>query len=195
MESLLKDLQYATKEDLYHGIGIGNQVAVMVAKKLVNSDDGAPIEQKAQSLAIRGTEEMIVKYAQCCCPIPGDPIVGCLQTGRGITIHIDHCSQVDNFRNELGKLINLRWDDSIEGEYLASISVAARNQRGVLANLAAAICDAEANIDNISVEPRDGYYNTINLKLSVKNRVHLARVLRRVRANNNDIIRINRTKK
>ena len=125
-----------------------------------------------------------MSYAECCCPIPGDSIEGVLQSGYGIVVHRDQCPKISQLRNKVHNLLALRWDENVVGEFNVSITVEVANQRGVLASLASAISDAEANIGNINVDPRDGRYNTVMFSITVRDRVHLARVLRRIRANN-----------
>ncbi len=191
---LIRDLQYKTCEDLYHNIGLGNQMAQLIASKLVRQSD---VEGKDKSipsaLAIKGTEGMVISYAACCHPIPGDPIIGYLQSGRGIVVHIDDCAQVNRMRNKNEKLMPLRWDEKVVGEFKVDITVEVVNKRGVLALLASAIAEAEANIGNIKVDPKDGRHNCIQFFLSVRDRVHLARVIRRLRSNS-VVIKLYRTR-
>lgn len=186
LNALLIDLSYKTADELYKEIGVGNQVAMVIARKLVHSDLHQDVDCAQQdALAIKGTEGMVVSYAECCSPIPGDPIVGLLQSGYGIVVHRDECALVGNSRlHSADKFLALRWDDNVVGDFKVDITVEVANQRGVLAVLAAAIAGAEANIGNIKVDPRDGRYSNVVFSLTVRNRVHLARVLRRLRANN-----------
>lgn len=182
LHGLLSYLQYRTKDELFKEIGLGNQVAIVIARKLVHPKAPEAAEQLlSKALAIKGTEGMVVSYAECCFPIPGDHIVGTLQSGRGIEVHRDDCNQVNGLRKKSPKLLALRWDESVIGEFKVEITVEVANQRGVLAALASAIAAAEANIGNIKVDPRDGRHNNVTFALNVRDRVHLARVLRRLR--------------
>lgn len=194
MRMLLTDLEYKSAEDLFREIGLGNQVAMVVARKLVHPDVYHETEEQPKAeLAIKGTEGMVVSYAECCFPIPGDHIVGFLQSGSGIVVHRDECPIITRLRNKSQKILGLRWDDAVVGEFKVEVTVEVANQRGVLAALASAIADAEANIGNIKVDPRDGRYNNVLFSITVRNRVHLARVLRRIRANN-VVLRLYRNK-
>lgn len=171
---------------LCEAIGLGNQVALVVAKQLLNpmGDHPAvspPGQDEENPLAIKGTEGMVVKYAECCRPIPGDPIVGCLTAGRGIVVHTDQCPRVVGFRNKPERFIYMTWQDNIEGNFKVDIGVHVLNQVGVLAQLAGAIADAAGNIDDISVNPCDGNYHIVSITLTVRNRIHLARIMRRLR--------------
>lgn len=185
MDILLRDLNYTSSEELFVDIGVGNQVAMVIARRLVHKDLQSEIDaNSSNALAVKGTEGMVMSYAECCSPIPGDLIEGVLQSGYGIVVHRDQCPAVNQLRNKSHNLLALRWDDNVVGEFNVGVTVEVANQRGVLASLASAISDAEANIGNINVDPRDGRYNTVVFSISVRDRVHLARVLRRIRANN-----------
>lgn len=185
LDALLRDLSYKSAEELYVEIGIGNQVAMVIARKLLHVDVYSDLDaSSSNALAIKGTEGMVMSYAECCQPIPGDTIEGLLQSGYGIVVHRDECPAVNQLRNKSHNLLALRWDENVVGEFKVNVTVEVANQRGVLASLASAISDAEANIGNINVDPRDGRYNTVVFSITVRDRVHLARVLRRIRANN-----------
>lgn len=184
MKVLLRDLNYKNTKVLYENIGFGNQIALLIAKRLLNYQDSSFAEkEKSEPLAIKGTEGMMVHYAECCHPIPGDTIVGQLASGKGVKIHVDSCSVVNQFRHKPQEFINLRWDEHVEGEFLVEIVVEVNNQRGVLGILASAIAGAEANIDDVHVDPGDGTHNTLKFKMTVHSRDHLARVMRRLRSN------------
>ena len=185
MQALLHDLNYKNMDDLLYSIGIGNQMPMVIAKRLVLTQDGIELEKSAKGrpLAIKGTEGMVVHFAECCQPIPGDNIVGRFQQGRGILVHASDCSVANQSRSSSDQFISMRWDDEVQGEFWVDITVEVANQRGVLAALATAIAEAESNIGNINVDPRDGQHNALTFSISVRNRSHLARVIRRLRAN------------
>lgn len=201
LQQLLQELNYKNFDQLCQMIGMGNQMAITVAKRLLPMDETeflSHVSAKSIPLTIKGTEGMILAYAECCRPIPGDSIVGCLQSGRGITVHVATCPTLEQFRNKPEKLVNMRWEDKVEGEFKVDITAEVINQRGVLAKLAIAISDAEANIDNISLgsaNPKsdEGRCNTVKFTLTVRDRVHLARVMRRMRANK-VVVRLYRSK-
>jgi guanosine-3',5'-bis(diphosphate) 3'-pyrophosphohydrolase len=185
LQALLHDLNYKTMDDLLYAIGIGNQMPMVIAKRLVLTDDSGELEKTFHNrpLAIKGTEGMVVHFAECCQPIPGDNVVGRFQQGRGILVHASDCSVVIQGRSSPEQFVSMRWDDHVQGEFWVDITVEVMNQRGVLAALATAISEAESNIGNISIDPRDGRHNAVTFAISVLNRTHLARVMRRLRAN------------
>ena len=126
---------------------------------------------------------MVVEFAECCQPIPGDHIVGRFQKGRGITVHSNECPQIKKGRINPERLVSLRWDEQVQGEFWVDITVDVANQRGVLAALATIISEADSNIGNINVDPKDGRHNSVTFSISVRNRAHLARIMRRLRSN------------
>jgi guanosine-3',5'-bis(diphosphate) 3'-pyrophosphohydrolase len=185
LQALLSDLNYKTNDDLLYAIGIGNQMPMVIAKRLVVAQESGDLVKttKNRPLAIKGTEGMVVHFAECCQPIPGDNIVGRFQQGRGIMVHASDCPTIKKARGNPEQFISMRWDEDVEGEFWVDVTVEVANQRGVLAALATAISEAESNIGNISVDPRDGRHNAVTFSLSVLNRTHLAKVMRRLRGN------------
>lgn len=181
---LMQDLNYKTEEELYHALGTGLEVPMVMAKRLVVSSDSRELEEASKgTLVIKGTEGMVVNFASCCQPIPGDSIVGFFEQGRGILVHTNDCPVINHMRAKPGQLVSLSWDDEVQGEYWVDIKVDVPNQRGVLATLTAIIAELESNIGNISVDPHDGCHNSISIAISVRDRTHLSRVIRRLRAN------------
>ena len=170
--------------ELLYAIGVGNEMAMLIAKRLSYTQDGLETLKitKNKPLVIKGTEGMVVHFADCCQPIPGDQIVGRFQQGRGIIVHTSDCLQINQVRGALQQLITLRWDDKVTGEYWVDVTVEVNNERGVLAALATTIAEADSNIGNINVDQRDGKHNAVTFALSVRDRKHLARVMRRLRA-------------
>ncbi|MDF1929539.1 DUF5913 domain-containing protein [Legionella pneumophila] len=154
LQALLSDLHYKTVDDLLYAIGIGNQMAMVIAKRLVVSQDAnEPDKGNKKPLAIKGTEGMVVHFGECCQPIPGDNIVGKFQQGRGIIVHASDCTTLKTTRSNPEQFIALRWDEQVQGEYWVDITVDVANERGVLAALATAISEADSNIGNINVDP------------------------------------------
>ena len=207
LDATVRELKFASADDLLESIGLGNRIAALVARHLITDQEGAlPPESERRSglkkvftryvpawlrggnrsneapLAIKGTEGMVVTFAKCCRPIPGDAIVGLVTAGRGIVIHTENCKNLAEFRNRPEKWIDVAWESELKGDFPVEIRLEVANQRGALATVAAAIAEMDANIDNVSMEERDGRYSTLTLLIEVHDRVHLARIIRRVRA-------------
>ena len=188
IDDLLQQFSLQTFDQLLEEIGLGNRMAYMVAQRLekANPKNSLASEHKSDNdqngmLAILGSEGMVMNYAKCCHPIPGDPIVGHISSGRGMVIHTDDCNNIAEIIDNPDKCIAVTWDPNVEGEFSVEFRVELENQRGIIATLATTITGAEANIEKISTVERDARFSIVNLSLNIKNRVHLARVMRRVR--------------
>jgi len=195
LNKLLKQYGFKKTDELLVDVGLGSRMAQLVARALVPEETAVienPVEDPGlPSLTIKGTEGMLVNFAKCCHPIPGDAIVGFLSSGRGIVVHNETCKNVGDFRKHPEKWIDVEWEDEIEGEFQVALRVEVSNQRGSLAIIAAAIADKGANIENVEMEEREGKYSTMNFTLSVKDRHHLAQIMRHIHSNKK-VIRIMR---
>lgn len=198
LNAVLQQTKLKSLDHLLEEIGLGNRMSYMIAQRLVANDnvstDAAQRESDRQgSLDIRGSEGMVMNYAKCCHPIPGDPIVGHISSGRGMVIHTDDCNNIADIRDNPEKCVSVRWDPDVEGEFSVELRVELENQRGIIATLATTITGTEANIEKISTVERDARFSIVNLSLNVRNRVHLARVMKRVRLIN-PVARVTRVK-
>jgi len=180
---LLEETNFEVLDDLLEDIGLGNRMAYIVARRLVPDDasDGTEDGGDSGALTIRGSEGLLMTFAKCCHPIPGDPIVGYASSGRGMIVHTESCNNVGEIRNDPKKYVSLRWDPTVEGEFTVEMRVEVEHQRGIIATLANAITTSEANIEKMTMTDRDAQYSTINLTMAVRNRIHLAQVMKRVR--------------
>ncbi len=180
---VLAEFNYAELDDLYSDIGLGNQMPMVIARALLQGEEHLGDEAaRPKPLAIKGTEGAVVTFAKCCRPIPGDPILGFVTSGRGIVIHTEDCKNVAEYRNRPEKWIDVAWEADLEGEFPIDIKLLVLNQRGVLAKVAATLSDMEANIENVSIEERDGMHSTLSFTVMVRNRRHLARIMRSLRS-------------
>ena len=184
-DRVIAECGFKSRESLYADIGLGNRMAMLVARRLVPVEEGG--DEKAREtghskpLAIRDTEGMVVHFARCCRPIPGDAIVGFISSGRGLVIHTETCKNLSDFRRRPEKWIDVEWQPGIKGEFPAEIRVDVSNQKGVLATIAAEISETGSNIENVSIEERDGLDTSMNFTVAVHDRGHLARVMRCIR--------------
>ncbi len=181
---VLAEYQLVSRDDLLEDIGLGNRMAYVIARRLLadsgsQADDDSP--EHDGPLAIRGTEGLVISYAKCCTPIPGDPIVGHLSAGKGMVIHLDTCRNISEFRHNPDKCIPLSWAKDVSGEFNVELRVELEHQRGLIALLAGAVASADANIEKIGMDERDGRTSVVQLVVSVHDRIHLARVIKRLR--------------
>lgn len=170
-------------EELYAAIGTGQRLATLVARHFLPQDASAQEgdgPSKGTALAIEGTEGLVLDYARCCHPIPGDEIRGYVSVGRGIVVHRVECKQAVKGRPE--DWVPLTWSDKVQGDFFAEVMVQAYNKRGLLAKVSTEIAAAESSIENINMPLRGAGESTeTRYIITVRDRVHLARVLRRLR--------------
>ncbi|MCP5327623.1 MAG: RelA/SpoT family protein [Sinobacteraceae bacterium] len=187
----LGELGMQERDELFEKIGLGERLAPLVARRLVSpvpgnasaraeAAAGAPTTP-AVPLAIAGTEGLLVTYARCCFPIPGDPILAFLSAGRGIVVHREVCANVDDYRKHPENWISVTWETNPSRMFGSELHVEVRNQMGVLAAVAAAIAGTETNIDHVELEERDTETSVLVFEVKVRDRRHLARILRVIR--------------
>ncbi|WP_366945461.1 RelA/SpoT family protein [uncultured Methylophaga sp.] len=176
--ALLKEYELENFDELLSDLGLGNISALLVAQKLLQEETP---NKEPQALLIAGTEGMVVNFARCCHPIPGDPIHGFVSAGRGIIIHQRSCKNTTHLREQNEKWLDVAWAKEINRDFPVDLMMHLRNQRGALATIASVISEAESNIDNVIVDERDGGYTNLRLTIEVTDRQHLARIIRRLR--------------
>ena len=186
IDAVLAQTSLQSVDDLLEEIGLGNRMSHMIAQRLtaiagVPGSPELPHSEQQGTLDIRGSEGMVMNFAKCCHPIPGDPIVGHISSGRGMVIHAAGCNNIADIRDNTEKCVAVSWDPDVQGEFIVELRVELENERGIVASLATTITRADANIEKISTVERDARFSIVNLLINVKNRIHLARVMKRVR--------------
>ena len=168
-------------KDLLERIGLGERPAPLVARRLLPRDADMPQDVTQAPVSIAGTEGLVVAYARCCFPVPPDPIVAYLSSGRGVVIHRDNCGNVSGFRKQPEKWIPAVWEKQPNRTFSAEIKVHVSNRMGVLAQVAAQIAAQETNIDHVNVTAEGDDTSVITLEVEVRDRAHLARVVRAIK--------------
>jgi len=178
---LLKNTGVKTRQDMLADIGLGRRLNIVVARQLARVGDAVPGEMAANAvITIQGTEGMAVQFAKCCHPIPGDPIVGVIKSGQGLVVHTHDCPTLRKGRSGSEQWLDVVWDKNISRNFDVNIKLVVANQRGVLAKVAAAIAEAESNIENVKFA-NEGECTALYFTLEVNNRLHLAKVIRGLR--------------
>jgi GTP pyrophosphokinase len=180
LREALDSLEIENPDNLYEQIGLGERLAPLTARLLLGTSQDATTPEST-SLVIAGTEGMVVSYAKCCYPIPGDEVMGYLSSGRGVVIHRTSCGNLSNFRKQPEKWLSVSWEKEIDREFASQINVETVNKTGVLAEVAAVIADSHSNIEEVSVVNRHADTSAMTFLLTVKDRIHLARIIRNVR--------------
>ncbi len=199
LEAIVNHSLLESVSHLFEEVGIGNRPALLVAKQIAKMLGGTIKKEESESpsphhpLVIKGTEGLAITYAACCRPIPGDHIAGLIKAGQGIEVHITHCPQLERFHHHHEKYVTLLWEDKVERDFPVDLKVDLINRRGSLASLTLAISEAESNIENIRAQESDRHHFNVDITISVRNRSHLARILRKIRKRK-DVIRVLRHK-
>lgn len=209
-QKLLRDYGAKDKQEVLTDIGLGKRLNVMVAHQLIAKGDEQKSEELVQkktaerqsrrakkmlnTITIRGSEGMAVQFAQCCRPIPGDPILGFINKDKGLVVHTHDCPTIRKHRMDPEKWLDVEWDPDGKRLYKVNLKLTVADRRGMLAKIAAGIANAGSNIDNVSMEEPDGsVYTNMHFTVQVRDRVHLAELMRRLRRIP-DMVRINRVK-
>ena len=182
-DKFARDAGAKSREEILADIGLGKRLSAVVARRLLSRGEAGPNEAlSGGSVIIHGSEGMAVQFAQCCRPIPGDPIIGIISKGQGMMIHTHDCSVAAKARHDPDRVLDVAWDPETRKLFEVSIKLVVANQRGVLAKVAAEIAEAGSNIQNVAVDPEDGSsYTNMFFTLQVSNRLHLARIMRALR--------------
>jgi guanosine-3',5'-bis(diphosphate) 3'-pyrophosphohydrolase len=184
LEQYLADSRLRRLEDLLSEIALGNRMPQQVAQALTTTPGEsapAPSAPSSEKILISGAERGVLSFANCCHPIPGDDVMGYLSAGKGIVVHRLECPNVVEFRKSPERWVPIGWDREVQGDYRAALRVEVENKPGVLAQVAAAIAEAESNIDNVEYRERDLRAAVMDFNIEVKHRKHLADTIRRIR--------------
>lgn len=199
-DRFLRDRGVRNKRDVFSDLGLGKRLPAIIARRLAEAQDmesGRPDVVKpkpAGAITIRGSEGVSVQLASCCHPIPGDPIIGTLRKGQGLEVHTADCPNVTRVRADRGRWVDVEWESlGDERMFDVGVRVLTRNARGVLARVANAIAEEDCNIQSVSMEGEQGDYTALSFTVQVRDRMHLARVMRAVRRLP-DVVRIGRLK-
>ncbi|MFK8018122.1 MAG: bifunctional (p)ppGpp synthetase/guanosine-3',5'-bis(diphosphate) 3'-pyrophosphohydrolase [Gammaproteobacteria bacterium] len=183
VDDLLDALGIGALPELFTQLGLGEQLAPVIARRLVVEDERPGTEEDEDapaSIAIAGTEGMVVTFAKCCSPIPGDPIMGYLSTGRGVVVHRNECGNLTEFRKQPEKWLGVDWEPGIDREFSVELRVDTLNQVGVLAAVASRISDTRSNIEHVSVVEHEDDASEMTFVVKVRNTTHLDEVMRRI---------------
>jgi GTP diphosphokinase / guanosine-3',5'-bis(diphosphate) 3'-diphosphatase len=181
LKAIATELGMGSAEMLFEKIGLGERLAPLIARRLLPAGESGDAPRAASPLVIAGTEGLLVTYARCCFPIPDDPIMAYLSTGRGVMIHRQNCGNLAEYRKQPEKWISVAWEKRHDRTFSSEIRVDVANRTGVLAAVAASIAGTDTNIDHVSMKERDGNTSTMIFELQVRDRQHLASVIKTIR--------------
>jgi len=185
IKRLLKETGASTFEFVLQQIGLGNRVPFAVAnlmvlpsKRIVSDDHKNP----NLPVIIDSSQGLVLQYARCCHPIPGDPILGHMTPGKGLVIHLESCRNLKEIRLNPEKCMSLLWSSTVKGEFAVELKAEVTPERGFIAALASRMTEEDATIEHISVIEKDAFTSIIDVVLTVRDRIHLADIMRRARS-------------
>lgn len=187
-QAVLTKYHVKDHEDFFAAIGSGEILPLSIFRAVMGL-----LKEQQPSLAesdqknifpvfISGSDGNVITFASCCRPIPGDPVVGIVEAHQGLIVHREDCNVLRRKNFDVDKCFALQWDRDINQLFPVELHIEAENQRGLLAKISSAITSAESDINNVNLrETEGGKYCQVNMRLSVNNRAHLARVIRKLR--------------
>jgi guanosine-3',5'-bis(diphosphate) 3'-pyrophosphohydrolase len=189
LQTLLASTKSRSLDALLEDIGLGNKMPFLIAKRLGQDDVSANVrlndtendKQQKNPLIIKGTEGMVITLAKCCRPIPGDAIIGFFNPGKGIVVHHHACRNRTILRKKHTNWLDVEWSTDVVGDFPAELRLEILNQRGALATIASTISEFDSNIENVTVVDQDVHVCIDLITLTVKDRVHLAKIIRRLK--------------
>ncbi|MGR9107465.1 MAG: RelA/SpoT family protein [Gammaproteobacteria bacterium] len=183
----LQTMEYASLDALLEDIGLGNRMPFLVARRFVAGDQlpdaaGETAGRASCSpLMIKGAEDMVINLAKCCRPIPGDPIVGFFNPGKGIVIHLNECKNATMKQRQNNTWLDVEWDQHCEGEFSVEIRLEVQNRRGTLATIATTISGMDSSIERVDIRDQNHEMSVDYITFTVRDRVHLAHIMRKLR--------------
>ncbi|HEY5632483.1 MAG TPA: bifunctional (p)ppGpp synthetase/guanosine-3',5'-bis(diphosphate) 3'-pyrophosphohydrolase [Burkholderiaceae bacterium] len=183
-----RDVGAKSAEELYEDIGLGKRLAPVVARTIALQFSTKPaaaalIVEPSAPIIVHGTEGSAVQYSSCCYPIPGDAVIGHLRGGHGLMLHRAECSFGRRQRDkDAERWVEVEWAENIQGLHRCAIELYVNDSRGVLGRVAAEIAASEANIVHVAMDDQDsGKTASLRFVLQVRDRTHLARLMRNLR--------------
>jgi guanosine-3',5'-bis(diphosphate) 3'-pyrophosphohydrolase len=193
VEKLLNESSAKSMEELYADIGIGKRMAALVARHIFGLVDDNTVallpsahhlsSSEIDPVTIYGSEGVSVQLAPCCLPIPGDTVIGQLRRDQGLIVHTTECVSAKRLRSkEPDRWIAVQWGNELNRRFDTRIRLLIKNEKGILARVAADIGEADANITYVGMDEDDEHVMTqLRFTIQIKDRVHLAHLIRNLR--------------
>jgi GTP pyrophosphokinase len=185
LRRVFSELGVRKLDELLESIGTGDVSAHLAAQKLLSADNPdyqAIAVEGAGPVTIAGGEGLVVSYGRCCGPLPGDHIVGHMTSGKGFVVHVETCNNLNEVRRRTPHEITpARWTSEVEDEFHTVLRINVHRRKGIMAEIAAEISSRDAGVESINIEERNAKISTINVGITVRNRDHLAKIMRRLR--------------
>ena len=203
LKIIAKKLNIQNEEDLLASLGYGGMTLNVILSKLIEMhkkdlqntttpDVSKMLEElkphqgekkkSSHGILVEGEGGLLVRLARCCNPIPGDPIVGYITRGRGVSVHRADCANVLNSENDLTRVIEVSWDIGLDKVYTVQIEIVCNDKSGVLTNLLAVPSEMKINISSINAKPnRSNKTSIVVMGLDVRNSQQVSQIMTKMR--------------
>ncbi len=181
-QKLLEQTGLETWSDLLIEVGLGRRLPDMVARQIAQLSDGDSQgkSQEEEPLIIRGSEGLLVTYSKCCCPIPGDSIMGVFTVGHGLAVHTTDCPNIGDLQRHPEKCLMVDWDEDLDQEFHVRLQVKLNHVSGAFADVAMAIAEQGSNINHVDLHEGTDNLRQMDFIIDVKDRVHLAKIVKSI---------------
>jgi GTP diphosphokinase / guanosine-3',5'-bis(diphosphate) 3'-diphosphatase len=195
LQEAAKGFSLRSIEDLLASVGYGKVSAVQVIGKLIPSPPEEPRKAEVplqkrkrrkteHGIRVKGVDDVMIRIAKCCNPLPGEAIMGYITRGRGVTVHRQSCTYLS--KSDFERQVEVQWDtQSAEQVFPVDIEVVCANLKGMLATLSGLLSDLDINILDVSLDNQPGGQTICHFSIEVKNREHLRRALNAVKGAKN----------
>ena len=182
MEKLLTSINVKSVRQLLEEIGSGKRSSLVVAHQIIQFLDFDQTDLiEFSNIQISGSEGLVISYAPCCRPIPGDNIIAHFSNTKGIVIHTERCKNIRPIRKDPALCAQVNWDEKVEGDFSVEIKVLSEDKPGLLAEISTVISNYQANIESFKTDSPIGNSIQMHIIMNVIDRDHLARIMRKLR--------------
>lgn len=211
LEEVAREFSYKSTDDLLSAVGYARLTPRQVLNRLLSKMDGEKedkknenkkkpreepraeeVVKKSEGVSIKGVSDILVRFAQCCNPVPGDPIVGYISRGRGVTIHRRDCPNAKKIEPE--RILEVFWEGEAQNSFPAEIKIICKNKRGVLAQVTGILTNQEIDIDSGQFSSSVDKRTELDFTVLVQNSTHLYKAIDKIRALDN-VLEISRKTK
>ncbi len=194
LKIILQEYSCKTINDLYSEIGLGNIIAKLIAMRISPTEMPRKNLKASNDIQIRGTEGLVVSYAKCCYPIPGDPILGYISQEKGIVVHRQSCRSINHMKKQSDETLDLSWAENVNDMFSVSIKVEVDNVRGVLAKISSQIAQNDSNIESVTYDDtKETGHNIMIFVITISDIKELNKLIRKLKKNPN-ILSVERKK-
>ncbi len=195
LASLLRRYGLSSLEDLYCAVGFGRTPAAQVLARLAGREEpevrpprrrpegsvrsGRP--EIAAGVVVEGADNLMVRFSRCCSPVPGDPIMGYVTRGRGISVHRVDCPNLRELLADSARKVDVRWNGAPGAVYPVGLQIEARDRVNLLSNVINAISDGKTNIESVHTRTTRDHMAIIHVVVDISGLDHMNEVVRRVR--------------